>query len=76
MMMTILICAVGLATAKCQSDTAVRTLPGPEVHSVAECQMAGAIYAASQPVVIQLLDQGNYMKIQCTETNIGAGSTG
>ena len=76
MMMTILICAVGLATAKCQSDTAVHVLSGPEVHSPAECQMVGAIYAASQPVVTELLDKGNYLKIQCVETNIDSNSNG
>jgi len=76
MIVTILICAVGMATAECQSDTATRVLPGPEVGSVFECQMAGSIYAASQPIVSELLNQGNYMKIQCTETNIGTESTG
>ena len=77
MMVTILICSIHLSIADCQSNTAERMIPGPEVKTEQQCGFVGMAYAAQQPVVQAELAKGNrYPKIQCVETSIGQGDVG
>lgn len=77
MIMTILVCIAGLAPADCQSNTAKQMFPGVEVKNEFECMFAGVQYAASLPAVQELVkDRKYYVKVQCTETNIGIENHG
>ena len=65
----VLVCSVGVAPADCQTDTAVKTIRGPEAANEIQCGLYGQAYFAEMGQY--QLDGDEYLKVMCTRTSIG-----
>lgn len=61
----ILICALGMARADCDSETAIAVVQGPDAGGLAQCGFLGQAYLADTAMA-NYLDGEHYMKILCT----------
>ena len=64
-----LVCSVSIAPADCQTDTAIKTLSGPEAANEVQCGLYGQAYFAEKGQYA--LTEGEYLKVMCTRTSIG-----
>jgi hypothetical protein len=65
----ILVCAIGVPPADCQTNSAIQTIRGPEAPNEVACGLFGQAFFAQ--VSQQKLREGEYLKITCTRTSIG-----
>ena len=65
----VLVCAISITPAECQTNTAIKTLRGPEAANEVECGLYGQVYFAQMGQ--HRLTKGQYLKIMCTRTSIG-----
>jgi hypothetical protein len=66
----VLICAVGVAPADCQRDTAIDVIRGPVAANEVTCGLHGQAYVAQTALGRDL--EGAYVKIQCARTKVAA----
>ena len=65
----VLVCAINIMPPDCQTNTAIKKLPGPEAANELECGLYGQAYFAQMGQYT--LTKGHYLKIMCTRTSIG-----
>lgn len=65
----VLVCSIGIAPVDCQTDTAIRTIRGPEAGNEVQCGLYGQAYFAENGQYE--LGDGEYLKVMCTRTSIG-----
>ena len=63
----VLVCAISITPAECQTNTAIKTLRGPEAANEVECGLYGQVYFAQMGQ--HRLTKGQYLKIMCTRTS-------
>ena len=63
-----LVCSVIITPADCQTDTAIKTIRGPEAGNEVECGLYGQAYFAE--ISPYALTEGEYLKVMCTRTSI------
>jgi hypothetical protein len=64
-----LVCSIGMAPADCQTDTAIKTMLGPEAANEVQCGLYGQAYFAE--LGHYSLGKSEYLKVMCTRTSIG-----
>ena len=64
-----LVCLIGMAPADCQTNTAIKTMRGPEAANEVQCGLYGQSYFAE--MAQDELAEGEYLKLMCTRTTIG-----
>jgi hypothetical protein len=65
----VLVCAINITPADCQTDTAIKTLRGPEAANEVQCGLYGQAHFAQ--LGQYRLTKGQYLKVMCTRTSIG-----
>jgi hypothetical protein len=58
-----------IAPPDCQTDTAMKTLRGPEAANEVQCGLYGQAYFAQMGQYT--MTDGQYLKVMCTRTSIG-----
>jgi hypothetical protein len=65
----VLVCSISVAPPDCQTDTAIKTIQGPEAANEIQCGLYGQAYFAQ--VSQHQLGGDEYLKVMCTRTSIG-----